>query len=443
LTSNPAPGGGRLLYFAIAYGGSAAVQKALGFAVFMWLAHSLSVREYGTFGLVYALQVAVATFAGAGVIESVVGALKGRGSFELRDGLFGAANSAFVILAVPAVLVVVLVYFLFLRDDAVSILMLVGVVVSGLITAFTMLQANMVRLEENHTQAVALGFFVPLGGFAGGIVAFLLVRDIGSFFIGMSLGLVLASLALAVKGAGFYRFAHPPGMARGILHGIAPFICIAVLSWAGGYGNTYLVNSLFEPKDVARFTFALTVSAVMQLVATSLNQVWAPRFYRLLGELPHDVLEQRNRRFFIFQGFALGMVGACVLLVFPGAMRLAGGNLLAYQDLTLELLLLFGAYAVSIPWWHAQNYFYANNQGRELLNVTIVGSIAGLLAWIAAAFAWGVIGVYIGFLLQMLARAVAAYAAALRHWRVRLQWEGMAISLLLMCVAAAATVAIY
>jgi Na+-driven multidrug efflux pump len=107
------------------------------------------------------------------------------------------------------------------------------------------------------------------------------------------------------------------------------------------------------------------------------------------------------------------------------------------------LLLLFAAYAVSIPWWHAQNYFFANNQGRELMNVTIVGSIAGLLAWVAAALAWGVIGVYAGFFLQMLARSLAAFIAARRHWGVRLQWEGVVLSVLLMCAGAAASMAIY
>jgi O-antigen/teichoic acid export membrane protein len=443
LTSNRAPGTGRLLYFAIAYGGTAALQKALGFAVFMWLAHSLPVKEYGTFGLVYALQVALATFAGAGIVESVIGALKGRGNFDLRTGLYGAANSAFAILGAAAVLVVLAVYAFFLLDDAVSLLMLAGVVVSGLLTAYAILQANMLRLEENHVHALVLGFLVPLGGFAGAIVAFLLDPGVASFFTGTSLGMVLVSFVLAFLRIGFYRISHPRGMVSEILRRIAPFIFIAVLSWIGGYGNTYLVDALFDAEDVARFTFAFTVSAVMLMVATSLNQVWAPRFYRLVNELPRDALELRNRRFFVFQGFALGMVGALVLLVFPGAMRVVGGNLLAYQDLTVELLLLFAAYAVSIPWWHAQNYFFANNQGHELMNVTIVGSIAGLLAWVAAALAWGVIGVYAGFFLQMLARSLAAFIAARRHWGVRLQWEGVVLSVLLMCAGAAASMAIY
>jgi O-antigen/teichoic acid export membrane protein len=437
LSNDRVVGATRLLYFAIAYGGTAALQKALGFAVFMWLAHSLTVPQYATFGLLYALQVALATFAGAGIVESVIGALKERGNFDLRDGLFGAANSAFAAVSAPAVLLVIAIYFVFLRDDAVTPMVLASVIVSGLLTAYATFQANMVRLEEAHTDSVVLGFFVPVGGLAGGVIAVLLRPGFGAYFLGTSAGLLLTSLMLSILGNGFYGLAHPRGATREILGRVAPFICIAVLSWAGGYGNTYLVDSLFSAADVARFTFAFTLSGVMQLVASSLNQVWAPRFYRLIRELPSNALERRNRRFFLFQGFALGGVGALVLVAFPAALRLFGGNLQAYQGLTVELLLLFAAYAVSIPWWHAQNYFYANNQGRELMNVTIVGSIAGLLAWIAAALAWGVIGIYAGFLLQMLARTIAAFIAARRHWGVRFQWEGVVLSLFLLCSGAA------
>lgn len=437
MTNIRAPGAAQLLYFAIAYGGSAALQKALGFAVFMWLARSLPVREYATFGLLYALQTGLTALAGAGIVESLIGALKGRGNFDLRGGLYGAANSAFGLLGIPSAVLVVVVYLVLLRDESVGLLVLLSVIVAGMLTSYSTLQANLVRLEENHADSLVLSFFVPVGGFVGGVIGFLVAPTVGAFFGGSALGLALATAVLASLRFGFYGTRHVPGDVTAILSRILPFICIAALSWAGGYGNTYLVKTLFTAADVARFTFAFTLSAVMQLVASSLNQVWAPRFYRLASELPRDALESRNRRFFAFQGAALGAVGAAMLVVLPWGLTLLGGNLLAYRDLTVELLLLFAAYAVSIPWWHAQNYFYANNLGRELMNITIVGSVAGLLAWIAAALLFGVIGIYVGFLLQMLARTVAALFAARRHWAVRLQWEGVAIGLLLMFAGAA------
>lgn len=434
---------GELLYFAIAYGGSAVLHKALGFAVFMWLARSLSVREYATFGLLLALQTGLATLAGAGIVESVIATLKTRGNFDLRSGLFGAANSVFALLAIPPVIFVVVVDTWLLGDGSVAPLTLGCVVVSGLLTAYTMLQANLVRLEESHPEAIVLGFFGPVGGFMGGIVAFLIAPSVGAFFVGSACGLMVATLGLAAMRFGFHRFEHAVGEVPLILTSIAPFICIALLSWLGGYGSTYLVNSFFTASEVARFTFAFTLAAIMQLVATSLNQVWAPRFYRLLADQPPDSLERNNRRFFVFQGLALGLVGGAVLVLFPGALELVGGNLPAYGNLTLELLFLFLGYAVSIPWWHAQNYYYGTGRGRELMNVTIVGSVAGLLAWIAAALAFGAVGIYIGFMLQMLTRAVVAYAAARRQWSVSLQWEGVMISAPLLVAGGAMSTAIY
>jgi O-antigen/teichoic acid export membrane protein len=441
--NSEAPRARQLLNFAIAYGGSAALQKALGFAIFMWLAHSLPVEQYAAFGLLYALQTGIAALAGAGIVESLIGTFQGRATIDRSTGMFGAANFTFILMAIPAILLAAALYAVFLPAAGAALWLPVSIIAGGLLTAFAALQANLVRLEERHIESLALSFFVPLGGYLGGGLAFHLHGDLASFFHGTALGLAVAALGLALSRVGAYGIGHSRDNVHALLSRVAPFIGIAVLMWAAGYGNTYLVESLFSADEVARFTFAFTLSAVMQLVATSLNQVWAPRFYRLVAELPLAALEARNRRFFAFQGAALGAVGAFMLVVLPWALGMVGGNLVAYRDLTVELLLLFLAYAVTIPWWHAQNYFYANNHGRQLMNVTIVGGVVGLAAWLAAAFAFGTIGIYVGFLLQMLARSVAVFVAARRHWGVSLQWEGIVLSSVLLGAGALLSLAIY
>lgn len=434
---------GRLLYLAVAYGGAAVLQRVIGFAIFMWLAHSLPVADYAVFGLCYALQTGITALAGAGIVESVIGVAKDRGSFDLRARLFGAANRVFAGSIGPALAVVTLVYLLFLRETAVPAYALAFVAASGLLTAFFTLQATLVRLEENHGGSLALSFFSPLGGLLGGALAFLLARNVAAFFVGSTLGLLLAAISLAQQRVGYYRVQSSRADVIAILARIAPFIAVAVLAWLGGYGNTYLVKSLFTPTEVAKFTFVYTLSSVMQLVATSLNQVWSPRFYRRLHDEPQDKVERANIQFFTFQGLALGVAGAVMLVALPGALRLLGGNLVQYEGMTAELLILCCAYAVSVPWWHAQNYFYVGNRGKELMNVTLVGSVAGLLLWIASAWLLGVIGVYVGFLMQMLARTVAAMVVARRHWPVRVPVAGVALGLILMCAGAACAVLIY
>lgn len=432
-----------LAYFAVAYGAAAALQKGLGFVLFLWLAHSLSVRDYATFGLLYALQMGLAALLGAGIVESVIGLMRERSSFHLRGGVLDAANRVFALLAVPSITIVAAIYVLFMRDAGTPHYVLALVIVAGVLTAFFTLQSSIIRLDEQHGASLALSFFSPLGGLAGGAVGFALGANVASFFAGSAIGLVVTSFLLAGLRLGFYGFAAKRADMTGILSRILPFIFIAALGWLGGYGNTYLVESFFTASDVAKFTFAYTLSSVLQLVATSLNQVWSPRFYRMAHTQPPQEVEPANRRFFAFQGAAIGLAGGCILVLLPGAIDHVGGNLVAYRRINLELLILFAAYAVSIPAWQSQNYFYAFNKGKDLMHVTLVGSVAGLILWVLAALTLGTIGAYVGFMMQMLTRSVTAIIRARREWGIRVAWEGPALAMLLLIAGAAASAAIY
>jgi O-antigen/teichoic acid export membrane protein len=101
-----------------------------------------------------------------------------------------------------------------------------------------------------------------------------------------------------------------------------------------------------------------------------------------------------------------------------------------------ELFWLFAAYTVSIPWWHTQNYYYAHNKGRALMWVTISSTLAGLLLWLLAIRLFGVMGVYVGFAMQMCARTVGAVSWARRSWEVRVAWPGTLLGTLLLLIGA-------
>src|SRR5262245_257395 len=66
-----------LFRYAGLYAVSATLLRLVGFAVFVWLARSLSVNEYATWGLLYALQTAAASFGLVGIVEAVIGLLRG------------------------------------------------------------------------------------------------------------------------------------------------------------------------------------------------------------------------------------------------------------------------------------------------------------------------------------------------------------------------------
>jgi O-antigen/teichoic acid export membrane protein len=421
-----------LVWYAAAYGGTAALLKAIGFVLFLWLARSLSVDEYATFGLYYALQTGLATLAIAGIGESVVGLLKAHESPLLRAKLFGAANAVFALLGVTSAGVAVLLFASWAQPATGSAYGLASVIVAGVLTAFISLQASMVRLEERHLASLSLSFMVPLAGLAGGFIAFLDGRTVPAFFFGSAVGLTLAALVFMVYGIGFYGFVGRAREASPVLRRIAPFIGVALLGWLSGYGNNYFIKALFAPTYVAVFTFAFTLASIMQLVASSLNQVWAPHFYRIVHNRPLVEVESENRTFFRWQGLVMGLVGGAVIALFPLVARVIGGNLVAYQAIQTELLLLFAGYVVLSPWWHCQNYFLVHGKGQELMGVVFTTSAVGILSWLLFMWLLGPLGIYLGFLFQMLVRMAGLVFTARKHWPVTIAWEGVAVGLVLL-----------
>ena len=357
----------RFVFFSVAYSASAAVQKGLGFLLFMWLANYLSVENYAKFGLLYALQAGVAGLAAAGIVEVVIGLLKSYESKESRIALFSGANTVFLGLSLMCVVLVALGSGLLMRLSGAALLVLFAAAIAGVLTAYFAMQSQLVRLEEKHGASLALNFFPPLVGLLGGAIGLMTVDGVAGFFVGYSIGLLASLVPFNLLKVGFYGFVRQAQQTLPITLRIAPYIPIAVLGWGSGYGNTYLVQSFFTPLDVARFTFAYSLSSIMQLVATSLNQVWSPRVFKLIHEAPFSEVEKRNRRFYTTQGLVLGVAGAAVLVAAPVVIQLVGGGLEAYRGLTRELLFLFLAYGFSTPWYHAQNYYFVHNKGKELM----------------------------------------------------------------------------
>lgn len=419
-----------LMWYAAAYGGSAALLKGAGFVLFFWLARSMSVEQYAKFGLSYALQTGVATLAIAGIVESVIGLMR-NDEAHMRYRLFAAANTVFALLGGVATIAAGL---------AVGILFQSGqsfdgfgfVVLAGLLTSFFSLQASLVRLDEKHLSSLSLGFFGSLAALLGGLLGFVFLGTVSSFFLGATVFLALSLVAFRVFKIGIYQFAPKISETKAILGQISPFIAIAFLGWLSGYGSNYLIQGFFAPTEVARFTFAFTLASIMQLVASSLNQVWSPRFFRIIREQSADEVEIKNRRFFRWQGIAMGFVGATVIILFPIVIDLVGGNLIVYRNMHIELTLLFSAYVVLSPWWHAQNYFLVHGEGGQLMRIVFRTSVIGTAVWLVLMAVLGPIGIYIGFLVQMLVRMFGAIRSAKMRWAITVEWGGVAIGLVLL-----------
>jgi O-antigen/teichoic acid export membrane protein len=422
-----------LVFSAGLYAGSAILLRLAGFLVFLWLARALAVADYAGWGLLYALQTGIATFGLTGVIEAVVGLLKERSSADARQSLFSAANMAFLIVGAVTVILAMFFFWGVARSHTpfLTVALAIG---SGMLLAYASLQAQIVRLEEKHIASLCFNFVVPLAGFLGSAIAFYFMRSVAAYFAGLAVGAGFSLAGALVIGMGFlpstsyHRDLYP------ILSRVHPFIFVGLIGWLSGYGTNYLINVFFAPLQVARFTFVFSLSAVMQLIATSMNQVWSPRFYQMIHEAPVADIERRNRLFFQIEALALGFVGAGMLVVYPFAIRLLGGNASHYADMRPELFLLILGYVVTVPTWHAQNYLLAFDKGALIRDVHIVTGIVGAIVGIFLMWKIGPMGIYISFLIQMLLRSTGMFIAARRNWPVRLAWQGIGIGMLVALV---------
>lgn len=415
------------MLFALAYAGSASVQKGLGFLLFFWFAHGLSVEDYARFGLLYALQTAVAALAVAGIVETTIGGLKSARSTVQQQRLLNSANlvhlgSAFFSFAV------VVAAFSWSKSFGWAALFVAAA--GGVLTSFFTIQSQLARIVENHRVALTLGFVPQIVGLAGGLAGFLIERSSLGFFAGFASGLVLSLPLVRLTSFGFARSHTERSDIKYMLLHMGPYILVAVVDWFGGYGNTYLVKIFFSSEVVARFVFAYTLSSIMHLIATSMNQAWSPRVFKMVHDYSTEIAERENRKFYLLEGMVLGVASGAILFILPVIMNLIGPSMLPYSGIQLEVSILFAAYVCVVPWYHSQNYYYVHAKGALLMRISIVSSLIGLVLWIVAAWLLGALGAYVGFFLMMVVKMVCGVFWARRQWGIRVLWHGPVLGLL-------------
>ncbi|MDF2384367.1 hypothetical protein JMG10_23045 [Nostoc ellipsosporum NOK] len=419
-----------VLALAFAYAGSAVLQKGVGFILFLWLAHQLSVSDYARFGLLYALQSGVSALAMAGIVETAIGRLKVARDPERQRRLLAGANLVFLGTATMSVLLAIAG---FSWTNAFDTRALLVAAASGALIGFYTIQSQLSRIVERHRAALSVGLVAPLIGLLGGLAGYLIFGSSVGFFVGSTAGLLLALPLTMLTAIGFSRSVRDEDVRYMAAH-LAPYLLVALIDWFAGYGNTYLVKIFFSTDVVARFVFAYTLSSIMHLVATSLNQAWNPRVFRLIHDAPSRQVEVENRRFYLLQGLALGAAAGGILALLPWALRIGGASFAHYQGIERETAILFLAYVLNIPWYHVQNYYYAHARGALLMKISVGTSIVGLLLWIAAALTLGELGPYVGFMLMMIAKMAGGVFWARREWKVGLLWHGPAAGVALLAL---------
>jgi O-antigen/teichoic acid export membrane protein len=420
-----------LYYFAGLYAGSAALLKAIGFLFFLWLARTLPVKDYAAWGIFYALQTGVATFAPVGITESVSNLLRQYRSSQERQDLFAGASCVFLLTGGGTLIIATVLGLLVFRQIQIDIITLGSVLASGWLLAYTTVQTHFARVQEEHLSSLYFSFLVPAVSLLFSIIFFLLDRSVRSFFLGAALGASLSTFGLWFTRIGHFGLACQAGTRVAILSRLVPYIAVTFFGWLNGYGNNFIVNYFFSPTEVARFTFVVSIGAIMQLVATALNQVWSPRFFQIVLLQPINMVEEKSWRFFTLQSIALGTAGAFVILFLPPMLKALGGNLAFYSSMQREIFFIVAGYVFLVPWWHCHNYFIAYDKGLSVMHVTLFSSALGLILWGALMWLLGSLGIYAGFLMQSIVRSLCIVYIAKRTWSVKISWLGVGLGFLL------------
>jgi O-antigen/teichoic acid export membrane protein len=389
------------------------------------MARDLSIKEYAAVGLLYAFQIGVASFAGVGIVEVVIAALKDHRSDSDKEQLFRTAVTMFVVTAALVGGAARLIAQLFKWPIDLGNLEIVSAIAAGTMIAFSALQGQLLRLREQHRRSLSFSFLLPGSIITTGSAAYIILGTIKAFFVGEMVGGAAMLVALRMFGMGYWALHIRNPFVWRTLRKIFPFTVIAVFGWLSGYGANFLINMMVTESEVAKYTFLFTLGSIMQLVSSSFNMVWSPSFYSAVHRDSARTVEEANRKYFLLLGLVLGGVGWVTMAFLPVVGSFLASRFINYKTMIFEAFMMFAGYVLLIPWWHCQNYYFAFDKGRELRNNVIATGVVGVAVWIWAIGVFGPIGIYVGLLLQMVCRSFGALYDAKRFWDLRISWEGV------------------
>ena len=382
------------------------------------LATAIPPESFAQFGILYALYGAAASFCIVGLQEITASRLKRHGSELRRNVLFQRVSG----LAYVSGLIGLMIVSPFIVSALIMSIPTSAVIASvmlGALTSYEVLQANLQRIGDRNAASLISSAGIPICSVIGLAVGGWIARDIAYIFI---LALLCSSIVFYFQIFKKQVFLPViPRINRAVVEAIniVPFVLIAILGWLSGYGINFVINTLQDGVDVATFTLLFTVASVSQLIASSLNMAWAPRFYAYYNSGSVDLAENRSRFISALLVIALAVGGCIAVALLPWLAHLVGGNLAHYGSYQTELAWLMAGYVASAPWWQGQNYFHISGKSHALMHLTLWSGGFGMVLWVLAILIIGREGIYIGFFVQMCIKATAMWIMSGRYWGMR------------------------
>jgi len=396
----------------------------------LFLASILTPEAYANFGVLYSLKGAMTTFSLVGLAETTVARLKEYPSGLRREVLFRRTSSLFIFTSLLTFLCLIPLL-LYASRTNISPWAAVFALLLGAVMSYGVLQSDFHRIEEHHKTSLVSSAGISLGAITGLAIGGIIFQSLTLVFALGFIGASTVILFLVISGKVFVgstpRFSRVYKDSQGLL----PFVGIAIFGWLSGYGMNFLIDAQFKPFYVATFTFLFTFASVSQIIVSSLNMVWAPRFYNLFNAGDSIQAESGNRFFLTILAITLGLCGNFAVALLPWITKIIGGNLENYGHYQIELAFLISGYVVAIPWWHGQNYYFVSGYTSDLMNLSLWSGGIGLVSWLLCMIILGPTGIFFGFPVQMAIKSGAMWFYGNQHWQLRPPWMAMAIGCLM------------
>ena len=396
----------------------------VGFIVLIWMATIFNSQEYADFGMIYAMQTGVIIFSTAGIIQIMVSIMKERQSREN-----GGANNFFALFKWSTLFSVMAIFIFGMigqaeKNNLANFLPLIMSVISGAVLSYSLVASSYHRIEGRHLEAVAWTFFPNFGYFLFGGIGFAFEQTVNGFFCGGLIGCIMPIIILAQRSERAISLFCGNRVSRSHVLDMSPYWLASIVLWLSGYGGIWLISLTSNENEIAEFIFVMNVTSVLQIVATSLHQVWSSKFYQLYNVLNTGELEKKNDKFYLVQGIAIGVFGLLGMLL----IKYASGIFLEIRAINFDSLLpyylMFLSVAISVPWCHAQDYFYVNGEGGKFMKAILVSGLIGIPLWLMTILLIGEAGIYFGYCLFVLSRVIAAQITASKIWHINLMWKG-------------------
>ena len=400
-------------FFAAATG----IVKLFQFVLFSHLAKVLGAGVFGVFGLLYTYQVTLNTFATVGIIERLPNQFTLLDKNEGKTKLYRKTNSFFLLLTIASFIGIVI-YASFDRVALDNVYPFLYFSLSAILLSYFTIQSSFFRFENKFLPSVVISNLPLFISLLAVLFSSLLTQDLHIIALANLAGFAVGFMVLYVLKYyyGFERISKADIILE--IKTIWPFLFIAIFSLFSGYGINFMVSKLLSIDDVGVFTFFVTITSLMHLIANSMNLVWAPNFFSAFESPDRIKLLNNNKKFYILQScilFAASIVVLVLLFLFSNYFS-------DYKIHFFKLCFLFSAYLLNVAWYMNTNFYLVTGRSKQLLKIVTVSGIIGLIGLYFCIVQYGTYGIYYGFLFSYLVKSVMIGYDANRYWKSKVPW---------------------